>query len=371
MHMSKRRTACVVLLGASVVCATAAREVPRSNEKASLILETKTTTNEPQSLLAASVAAYDGEQWDCVLLHGAGEEVNGPVTSTFPEYWGDVEKSLPQCRSIAFNHADTKNNPWDDPVLLQSYCDAAVDGNGPHSGETVIKNKLLFTHSMSNLILAEAIKRGVCSIDKATTAWYMANGPMKGSKAADTITKICSDPGMLEAPVRWIVNEAGYCEGYNVSASYWSLRPDYGDFQSLFDIAKEQADGGMCGISPYGISSKYSAAFETISHVVAYGEDNDGMVPISSCQFFDTSECTTSDCSDPTANFYIANINHADGTGRDGDGRKLKAPCTWYSTKQGKAAGAVGRVGDTSTLVLPGEERKETAETAESFSQSL
>lgn len=256
---------------------------------------------------------------------------------------------------------------FDDPYLLDSYCETALlppvsqrnataeadDGQLVGlRGDRVIRNKLLFTHSMANTILSKAIHEGVCTIDRNTTAWYMSQGPMQGTKAAETIANICSGITVLDKPVRWIAAAENYCDGRNVSAAYWSLRPGYPAYNdALLDVPRQFADGAMCGTSPYGETSMYSAALEAVAYVVEYGEDNDGLVPLSSCDAWFRSEQPTASFLDPTANFYTPKANHADGTCRVGDGWFAK-PCTWYATKMGKPDGAVEPLGRK--IVLPG-----------------
>lgn len=56
---------------------------------------------------------------------------------------------------------------------------------------TVIRDKIIFTHSMGTLILAAGIQNGICSIDKDTVSWYDVMGPLRGSKASLFLKEIC------------------------------------------------------------------------------------------------------------------------------------------------------------------------------------
>ena len=58
----------------------------------------------------------------------------------------------------------------------------------------VVKNVIIYAHSMGNLILAAAIKNGVCSLDKESVSWYDLMGPLRGSPAANMLDTVC---GML------------------------------------------------------------------------------------------------------------------------------------------------------------------------------
>ena len=196
---------------------------------------------------------------------------------------------------------------------------------------------------MANNILSEAIRRGTCSLDKDTTAWYMIQGPMVGSQAADMIKNICSNMHFFSRPVRCIASELSYCRDTNISASYWSLRPEYARFgPELLEVPKEYADGCMCGTSPYGETTRYSVALEAVASLVEYGEYNDGLVGISSCMSWWGN--TSQKYNDPTQNFYVDALNHADGTGRNGNGWDgSPAPVEWYSHRMGKPGAGVVR----------------------------
>ena len=96
----------------------------------------------------------------------------------------------------------------------------------------------------------------------------------------------------------------------------------------LTDIVSSRVKGSMCGDSAYGLNSIYSAALYSLAFYVEYGDINDGMVPISSCGDYDFSV-------DYTSKYYLATINHADGTCRNSDGYWgiSRKPCSWYIDK--------------------------------------
>merc|ERR1712124_225819 len=86
----------------------------------------------------------------------------------------------------------------------------------------------------------------------------------------------------------------------------------------------------MCGDSSFGLNSKYSLALQALSLAVEYGEDNDGMVAVSSCML--PGKRYTGKYSD---SFYIAKINHADGPCRNGNGDfgiASRQPASWYAS---------------------------------------
>ena len=103
----------------------------------------------------------------------------------------------------------------------------------------------------------------------------------------------------------------------------------------------------MCGNSDWGLTSEYSAAFEALNALVPYGENNDGMVGISSCTLAGKAYA-----GDYSSEFYVASINHEDGTGATGNGdlgERSRQPCKWYAARAAaseeshKVVTAVGR----------------------------
>jgi len=271
------------------------------------------------------------EQKDCVFLHGSGELEEGPVTSTFTEYWGNVHEYTPQCKTRTFNHDDTTHQAFDEERLMRRYCDVAT---GKVGGNLIKNNTIVFTHSMGTPILAAALKNGLCRLDPSAS-WYDASGPLFGSKAADVIESICANPSAWDEPLRWIGQKLNYCEDSskpsNVTKSYQSLSPSYPGYTDLMLFAATQVKGSICGTSAYGLLSPYSLALAALADVVWYGEKNDGLVAVSSCLI-------------PQANydnryqsdFYIAPLNHADTTCRNGNGfydTEERMPCGWYSLR--------------------------------------
>jgi len=265
---------------------------------------------------------------DCVFLHGAGNLVDGPPTTSFTDYWGDIASFTTQCDSWTFNHADTVTRRFDDAALVQSYCDLASDGTG------VIKNKLVFTHSMGNNIIAAAIRDGVCRFD-VTSNWYLSAPPAYGSKAADMIETICDSSSWLDQPIRDLAVDMHYCQNDQpgpANEAYVSLQTDDPAIQGLADVMAAHASGAMCGDSAIGLISKYSIELEALSELVDFGEDNDGMVGISECMFGYGNFTWGGDATD---DFYRADCNHADLTCRNGNGDfgAARKPCSWFANR--------------------------------------
>lgn len=267
---------------------------------------------------------------DCVFLHGIGETVTADPQITYNDYWGNVEDYTPQCKSRIFIRQETKKRGWNNKELQDKYCELALRGNAP--GDTVIRNKVLFVHSMGNLILAGAILNGTCSIDKETTKWYDIMGPFEGSKAADMLDIIC-DNKMGNPLYRFVAEKGGYCNDGIPYPAYRTLQTTNEVIKSgnLTRIVIDNATGSMCGDSPIGIFSRYSV-LKILSIIVGYGDLNDGMVEITSCGWNDIKKYTD----EFKEKFYLASINHADGTCRSGNSwifSKLKSPCSYYTDK--------------------------------------
>lgn len=266
--------------------------------------------------------------YDCVFIHGIGVDLLANETQlldTFPEYWGDVHLHTPQCKTRKFLKIGTMTRGWNDNVLQKEVCSFATkDDNSKtdsSAGIPLIKNKIIFAHSMGNLILAGAIKNKICDVDIETVAWYSIMSPYRGSKAADMLEDLCKSNSLLTYPMRYIADFGGYCvPGKNVSyPAYSSLTSKTLNAtlsKELQDIAKKRISGALCGSSPYGLQSRYGLALTTLAAYVRYSEENDGMVEFSSCNLGIPEKFVA----DYEENWYYGQLNHADGTARNNDG---------------------------------------------------
>jgi hypothetical protein len=265
----------------------------------------------------------------CIFLHGVGQSESGNVTDTFVEYWGNIHENTPQCDKRYFIKEESLSRGWDNIELQKSFCKVALmDQN---KNEKIIKNKILFVHSMGNLIISAAIKNKFCEIDK-TTSWYDIQGPILGSDAAKYIVDVCE--GRQEGwGVKYIAEIGGYCDPKTNTSypAYKELSPEYPGIKELYAIAKSNVKGVLCGTSSYGLQTRYGIALSAISYIVGFDEPNDGMVPFSSCNLgFEFEE-------DFQSNFYKSNINHADGTMRNNNGwwGNDRQPISWIQTRKG------------------------------------
>ncbi|KAL9657578.1 hypothetical protein ABK040_001005 [Willaertia magna] len=279
----------------------------------------------------------------CIFLHGAGEMEELPPQKTFTKYWGDVIKYTPQCGDYWFGRRDTKTNGWDVEELQKYYCEVALLGSGPNT--TTIKNTIVFTHSMGNLILASGIDKGFCKFDLNTSSWYTLAAPFHGSKIATALGTICYDyyhndfPFNLKALLGFIATVGNYCKKNSPDAypAYSTLLPTYCSkegicINELYAIADPLDKGRICGDSPIGLLTHYSLALEVVSWVANYGTQNDGLVPFPSCQMDEQKEFYSNG---PSVEWYGAYSNHADITCRNGDGwfGGSRKPCSFYTNK--------------------------------------
>jgi len=257
---------------------------------------------------------------ECVFLHGSGVGTTAAPAPTFVDYWGNVHMYVTQCDSSIFIIQNTITRTFNDPDLMSAYCDLAVSGStgkDPKSLNATISNKIVFTHSMGNDILAAAIQHGLCDFD-SSSSWYEVSGPMHGSKAANVVDTICLSD---DEPLIWLSDELGYCTGNTESPAYFSLRPSYPAIAGIASVMASRIKGAFCGISAFGQSSRYSVPLQALSDIVQYGEPNDGMVGLSSCDIVGTFGTSIKD-----SDFYQGPYNHADATCRNGG-----PPCLWYT----------------------------------------
>lgn len=255
---------------------------------------------------------------DCIFMHGAGQNKSMKPTEDFKEYWGNVINYTQHCKSHIFIRQDTKSRGWDNHELQKSYC-----------LEPVYKNKILYVHSMGNLILAGAIKNGYCKFEE-NVSWYHIGGPFKGSRAANLLHRVCTHPDTNKY-YKYIATKGGYCipEKNDTYPVYKTLITGYPGLKDLYPIAQKYVTGSMCGTDPTGLYSKYSLLLRILAYVTHYEELNDGMVGKNSCMLNDKY------ISDYKSLYYDSTTNHADITCLNGDGYwgSGNYPCSYYMDK--------------------------------------
>lgn len=272
---------------------------------------------------------------DCVFIHGVGHTPDPGSASilngSLPYYWGKVQEHTQQCASWAFLNVDTVYRGWDNKSLQEEVCKSATwDPVTGKSSLGAIKNRIVFTHSMGNMMLAGAIDSGLCSLDNETSTWYEVSGPMLGSKMASKLQDICDNQGLY----KWVVTKMGFClpDG-GTTPAYQSLEPNYPGLQRIAKTIASRISGAMCGTSAYGLTSIYSAEMLALAELADFVDVNDGVVSWSSCN---QQGGNVPYKPDYRSAWYAASANHIDtecyeGDGDWGDARK---PCSWYSLRE-------------------------------------
>lgn len=263
----------------------------------------------------------------CVFMHGSGQDKVGPPTSTDTDkYWGDMAKyTSGHCTSYVYNHDDTVNQAFDDEALVASYCKTMSGGTG------IIRDSIVYTHSMGNMVMAAALRDNACKLD-SSSKWFAVSAPFAGSKAANFVDNICAQNSTIDEALRKVAALLHYCRSDDPTMparAYLSMKTSYPGLSGLMATARQFVSGALCGTSPFGLTSLYSIPMEALSDLVKYGEPDDGMVGLDSCvipgkQYGDSYEDT----------FFKAAVNHPDGTCRDGNGdfgMGARQPCKWFT----------------------------------------
>lgn len=266
----------------------------------------------------------------CVFFHGTGATEDLPATTTYTEYWGNLHKETPQCGSRSFAHFDTSNREWNDATLMSMYCDLLQPNENGYVEDTII-----FSHSMGNLILGAALGYDICRLADSSS-WYESQGPMAGTVGADIADHACLNWWDW---VAFLAESMGFCKTYDTghrttTIAYTSMVTT-NDFTVAQQGMRDNADGAMCGISSWGLNSLNSPQFAAVSAFVGFGEDNDGVVPWSSCNNMMGYANGGSWGTSYKDAWYKAAINHADGTCDVGDGwwGSDRKPCSWFANR--------------------------------------
>jgi hypothetical protein len=178
---------------------------------------------------------------------------------------------------------------------------------------------------MGGLILANAIKNGLCDIERSTSTWYTIGVPWRGSKLANVLANICADRTSL---LTVYLRKQGYCtDDYAPAAGFAHLRA--GEVSSeLGDIALARKSGSMCGISSTGIPGTVDSMYlPWLASLALFDYINDSAVESHSCiqhnEKFIKGEAEN--------RYFADEFNHLDATCRNGDGFVSTAhPCSYF-----------------------------------------
>ncbi|EQC29905.1 hypothetical protein SDRG_12449 [Saprolegnia diclina VS20] len=271
----------------------------------------------------ASCGCKMGKKKPCLFVHGVGETEAGPMTSTFPSGWGDIQEHAPCCSSVQFIHLETTNHRWDDASTQQEFCDAALRvSKAPMYGSKELGSMILVTFSMGNLIASSAVANNKCNIGKDVT-WVSIAGPMQGSKTANLLANKCAAGGWGNEILKFILKQVGFCP---VQQAYDSLKHQstvsatmQAKFAAAQAVRQKHVTRVLCGTNAVGLTSLASAAIGVVGKMSKHDSpEYDGVVDFTSCAVgIDPRKFGTSA---ETSFHFKASINHLDASMRYGDG---------------------------------------------------
>ena len=288
------------------------------------------------SLLPSAFALH------CAFIHGAGHDSplhDFVVKDSYKEYWGGVKDFVDGCDTVAFMFANTVEQGWPNPQLQLLACKTALQ-QGPYlrspnsdvpEQPPVIRDTIVFTHSMGNQIFAASLKAGLCVLDDSSW-WGAVSGPWKGALAADSLMAFCNQTKKFSKEVKELADILHYCVGQNLSTANYGLQTTYPGLPALLEVARNKINAALCGTSPNGLPTFYSPLLATASALLSIPAPHDGMVTFESCSAPAPPDVQWD--TEPTSIFYRGVLNHADTTCRNGNSKKTaaKQPCSWYNT---------------------------------------
>lgn len=270
-------------------------------------------------------------QKPCWFVHGVGQQGNNTVKKYFPEYWGNINAFMPQCNSFNFLYMDTKTYSWTSDILMKKVCSFITNGT------MAIEDKYVFTHSMGGLIMTNSFMKGICSINKRNSRIYMSQPPLKGSMTARFVNNICK--GQHGVLLKEAADYMNYCLPGNQGAypAYFPMDPDNPQLHSVIQSAGIFSDGLMCGNCQQfsdicgGGDIIETTGLKAIATLSGLEFPNDGMVALSSCQVPNPKAPFVNN---KDSSYYVAPMNHADGTCRNGDTPTQNIfPCAWFGKR--------------------------------------
>ncbi|KAF0715527.1 hypothetical protein As57867_003323, partial [Aphanomyces stellatus] len=273
-----------------------------------------------------------GPRKPCLFVHGVGQKSSGPIRDS-SDSWGSLKDRAPCCTSTKYVQFDTVSNRWDGASLQNDFCNAALQVATGNNGRTV-GNLILVTYSMGNLIAGGAIANNRCGLSGGVS-WLSLAGPMHGSKTINFLEQTCANGngGWGNAALNVIAYLIGKCPAQPAYSSMKHQSTVGQSMQNTFVAAQraraQHVTKVLCGNSPSGLASIYSAALPIVSQLSKHDTENDGVVDFNSC----TAGVGTNGfgTSYNSAN-YKAAINHIDAAFRQGDGLfgDDRKPVKWF-----------------------------------------
>jgi hypothetical protein len=190
---------------------------------------------------------------------------------------------------------------------------------------------------MGNLIIAAGVMHNQCKIG-THSKWIALQGPIIGTMLATEAMDLCrDDPGLLDNPALAVLKSIKICPLKEsaralpfilTNGSTPELNENFAIATQLF---QQHVSSSMCGASSVGLISKDSAVCVLLDLIAPHTtKENDGAVDFNSCRGGIDESRYSSSWRD--TNYYIANINHGDGSFRNGDGLwgDARKPIKWF-----------------------------------------
>jgi hypothetical protein len=234
-------------------------------------------------------------------------------------------------------YLDTVNNAWYEGKLSKQVCDAAVEFSGSKDPMN-LEDVALIGHSMGNLIIAAGVMHNQCKIG-THSKWIALQGPILGTMLATEAMDLCRDE-IMEYSNDAVIDVLKSIKICPLKESARALpfiltngsTPDLNEKYAIAtQLFQQHVSSSMCGASPVGLPSFDSAVCVLLDLIAPHTTDqNDGAVDFNSCRGGLDESRYSSSWRD--TNYYIADINHGDGSFRNGDGfwGDARKPIKWF-----------------------------------------
>jgi hypothetical protein len=286
------------------------------------------------TIQSASCGCKSGNKRPCLFFHGVGNPIDGGLKDTNPSF-GEIQKHAPCCSTVKFASLNTVQFAWNDAILQSKVCNASLSMS-PSSTNNTIKDTIIVTHSMANLMFSGALANNRCTIDPTTSTWISLSGPMRGSMGSDFQQDVCDGGSFSQEAIKAVISLFGQCPS---SPANRQMAYDGGNFasktlQAEYSLAREAHKkytyAMICGDDFFGLFSKDQYLGILGGRFLPHKTNmNDGLVEFESCRGnFDSSVFQENFDS----KFYRAKLNHADTQMRHGDALfgNTQKPIKWF-----------------------------------------
>jgi hypothetical protein len=282
----------------------------------------------------------------CAFYHGVGGDGSRVgLQSRFDDYWGPNRVGSKCANSLKYLDTNSQVRGYDSLNYHQEICTTLAHADFSSHSVSVV-----FTHSMGGLTTRKAFANNVCSW---SGAYHQSQCPMSGSKAANFASGACNIlSGSFIGSLIFTHLLGNYCnQDYGTLAwqGYLTIyvnNPAYGG-------GGKRATSRLCGSRAHGLGGGLAIGLKAIQLFAGLQRRNDWcIIPKISCGW---RGCRTSGCHlwwtcpyndgmvswDRCAQHHKSSstavkrmgINHADGTGRQGDRSGGAAIDTWYKDR--------------------------------------